>query len=65
MVYTLTLLAPDVPALVGNTAWGTYNLQTGGYYLNAATNGTGQFALLPRRRESFFSPEELADLGLR
>lgn len=65
MVYTLTLLAPDVPALVGNTAWGVYNLQTGGYYLNASTNGTKQFEVLPLRRESFFSPEELADLGLR
>ncbi len=65
MVYTLTELAPDVPALVGNMAWGVYNLQTGGYYLNAATNGTTQFAVVPNRRESFFSPEELADLGLR
>ena len=65
MAYTLTELAPDVPALVGNMAWGVYNLQTGGYYLNAATNGTGQFAVVERRPESFFSPEELANVGLR
>jgi hypothetical protein len=65
MAYTLTLLAPDVPALVGNTAWGVYNLQTGGYYLNASTNGTSQFKVVDRHPESFFSPEELANLGLR
>jgi hypothetical protein len=65
MAYTLTLLAPDVPALVGDIAWGVYNLQTGGYYLNAALNGTTQFKVVDRRRESFFSPEELANLGLR
>jgi hypothetical protein len=65
MAYTLTLLAPDVPALVGNIAWGVHNLQTGGYYLNAALNGTTQFKVVDRRRESFFSPEELANLGLR
>jgi hypothetical protein len=65
MSYTLTELAPDVPALVGNMAWGTYNLQTGGYYLNAATNGAKQFAIVPRRPDSFFSPEELANVGAR
>jgi hypothetical protein len=65
MAYTLTQLAPDVPALVGNIAWGVYNLQTGGYYLNAATNGAKQFAVVPRRKETFFSPEELANVGAR
>ena len=65
MAYTLTELAPDVPALVGNMAWGVYNLQTGGYYLNAATNGAKQFALVPRRPDTFFSPEELANVGAR
>lgn len=65
MTYTLTELAPDVPALVGNMAWGNYDLQNGGYYLNAATNGTKQFKVVPRRAESFFSPEELANVGAR
>ena len=65
MTYTLTELAPDVPSVVGNMAWGNYNLQTGGYYLNAATNGAKQFATVPRRRETFFSPEELANVGAR
>ncbi len=65
MAYTLTELAPDVPALAADMAWGVYNLQTGGYYLNAATNGTTQFKVVERRPEFFFSPEELANLGLR
>jgi hypothetical protein len=65
MNYTLTQLAPDVPALVGDMAWGVYNLQTGSYYLNAAVNDTTQFKVVKPRRESFFSPEELANLGLR
>jgi hypothetical protein len=65
MAYTLTQLAPEVPALVGDMAWGVYNLQTGSYYLNAAVNGTTQFKVVEPRRESFFSPEELANLGLR
>jgi hypothetical protein len=65
MTYTLLELAPDVPSVVGNMAWGNYNLQSGGYYLNASTNGTRQFAIVPRRAESFFSPEELANVGTR
>jgi hypothetical protein len=65
MTYTLTELAPDVPSLVANMAWGNYNLMTGGYYLNAATNGTTQFKVVPRRPDTFFSPEELANMGAR
>lgn len=64
--YTLTLLAPDTPALYGSVFWGVYNLQTGGYYLNAASNGlTEQAATAPKLSEKFFSPEELANLGAR
>ena len=36
--YTLTLLAPDIPAVVGNMVWGGYDLQTGAYYFNMASN---------------------------
>jgi hypothetical protein len=64
--YTLTLLAPDVPAVVGNVYWGMYNLLSGGYFLNSASNGLSkQVAMVPRRPDSFFSPEELANLGAR
>lgn len=64
--FTLTVLAPDVPALYGNVFWGGYNLQTGGYYLNAASNGMSkQVAPAPQLTEKFFTPEELANLGAR
>jgi hypothetical protein len=64
--YTLTLLAPDLPAVVGNVMWGTYNVQTGAYLLNASSNETPvQYKPIPRLPLSYFSPEELANQGSR
>lgn len=64
--YTLTLLAPDVPALTGNVMWGTYNIQTGAYLLNASANEMQvQYKPIPHLPLSFFSPEELANQGSR
>ncbi len=64
--FTLTLLAPDIPALLGNVMWGGYDLQTGAYYLNLATNELpGQIKVLPSLQNGFFSPEELANEGAR
>jgi len=64
--YTLTLLAPDIPALVGNMAWGGYDLQTGAYYLNMASNELStQYKPVAPIARSFFSPEELANEGTR
>lgn len=64
--YTLTLTAPDIPALLGNFFWGGYDLQTGAYYLNMATNELPvQVKVLPTLQRSFFSPEELANEGTR
>ena len=64
--FTLTLLAPDIPALLGNVMWGGYDLQTGAYYLNLATNELpGQIKVLPSLQNSFFSPEELANESAR
>jgi hypothetical protein len=64
--YTLTLLAPDIPALVGSVLWGGYDLQTGAYYLNMASNELPvQFKPVPALPKSFFSPEELANEGAR
>lgn len=64
--YTLMLLAPDIPAVVGNMLWGGYDLQTGAYYLNMASNELPvqykPVATIPR---SFFSAEELANEGTR
>jgi hypothetical protein len=60
--YTLTLLAPDIPALLGNMMWGGYDLQTGAYYLNMAANELPQqLHTLPTIPKSFFSPDELAN----
>lgn len=64
--YTLTLLAPDLPAVVGNVMWGTYNVQTGAYLLNASSNETPtQYKSIPRLPVSYFGPEELANQGSR
>jgi hypothetical protein len=60
--YTLTLLAPDIPAVLGNMLWGGYDLQTGAYYLNMAANELPkQIHTLPTIPKSFFSPDELAN----
>lgn len=64
--YALTLLAPDIPVLTGLVNWGTYNLQTGAYFYNAASNEQAkQYAPIKRLRKSFFSPGELANQGAR
>jgi hypothetical protein len=64
--YTLTLLAPDFPAVLGNVFWGLYNLQAGGYFINSASLGApNQTALLPKKPDTYFSPEELANVGAR
>lgn len=65
--FSLTLLAPDIPALVGNVVnWGGYNVQTGEYYLSVSTNGLPvQYQITPRRQEDFFGPESLANEGAR
>jgi hypothetical protein len=62
----LTLLAPDIPAIVGNMLWGGYDLQTGAYYLNMASNELStQYKPVAPIARSFFSPEELANEGTR
>lgn len=64
--YTLTLLAPDIPAVLGNVMWGTYNVQTGAYLLNEASNEMPtQYKVIPRLPASYFGPEELANQGSR
>lgn len=64
--YTLTLLAPDIPAVIGNMVWGGYDLQTGAYYLNMASNELpAQYKPVAPIPKSFFSPEELANEGTR
>jgi hypothetical protein len=46
--------------------WGGYDLQTGAYYLNMASNELPQqYKAVPALPRSFFSPEELANEGAR
>ncbi|MEO8805890.1 MAG: DUF1329 domain-containing protein [Burkholderiaceae bacterium] len=64
--FTLTMLAPDVPALIGHHMWGGYDLQTGAYYLNMAPNElASSYKQLPPIPATFFSPEALASEGAR
>ncbi|NDY92094.1 DUF1329 domain-containing protein [Ideonella livida] len=64
--FTLALTAPDIPAVVGNMFWGGYDLQTGAYYLNMASNELkAQYQVVPPLPRSFFSPEALANEGAR
>ena len=64
--FTLTLTAPDIPAVIGNMFWGGYDMQTGAYYLNMATNELPvQLKVLPTLQRSVFSPEELANESTR
>ena len=65
--FTLTLLAPDIPALIGQTEWGGYDLRTGAYYLNMATNemATQYKPAVPALAPADFSPEALANEGTR
>jgi len=65
--FALMLAAPDLQgAVLGNVFWGGYDLQTGAYYLNMATNELPvQVKTLPTLQRSFFSPEELANEGTR
>jgi len=65
--FTLTLLAPDIPALLGKTHWGGYDLRTGAYYLNLATNEMSiQYKqAVPPLTTSDFSPDALANEGTR
>ncbi|GAA0771487.1 DUF1329 domain-containing protein [Ideonella azotifigens] len=61
--FSLTLLAPDIPALLGNLVnWGGYNVQTGEYYLSVSTLGSPrQYEVTSRRPPEFFSPDSLTE----
>lgn len=65
--YSLTLLAPDLPALVAYSHWGGYDLRTGAYYINMASNELPtQFkAMSPPFTPADFSPDSLANEGAR
>lgn len=59
--YSLMLTAPDIPAVTSFVLWGGYDLQTGAYYLNMASNELPkQYEVVPQIPQAFFSPEALA-----
>jgi len=57
---------PDIPAVVG-TAWGTYDLLSGTYFVAELMNSAkAQYTLLPERLpEKHFSPDALAGDSVR
>lgn len=64
--YALMLTAPDIPAVTNIVLWGGYDMQTGAYYLNMASNELPkQYEVQPPIPRSFFSAESLASEGAR
>lgn len=64
--YSLMLTAPDIPAVTSFVLWGGYDMQTGAYFLNMASNELPkQYAITPPLQRSVFSPESLANEGSR
>ncbi|WP_457281820.1 DUF1329 domain-containing protein [Polaromonas sp. P5_D5] len=64
--YALMLTAPDIPAVTNVVLWGGYDMQTGAYYLNMASNELPkQYEVQPPIPRSFFSAESLASEGAR
>ncbi|MBT2339819.1 MULTISPECIES: DUF1329 domain-containing protein [Pseudomonas] len=64
--YSLTLLAPEMPALTAQMSWGSYNLETGAYFLNSSANDLDvQYQSYPRPPSSFFTPDAMANDSMR
>jgi len=65
-IYSLTLLAPDMPALTSQVMWGSYNLDTGAYFLNASSNDLNvQYHKMARPSASFYTPDAMANSSAR
>jgi len=65
-MYSLTLLAPDMPALTAQVMWGSYNLDTGAYFLNSSSNDLKeQYHAIERPSATFFTPDAMANSSIR
>ncbi|AQZ33493.1 hypothetical protein BHQ29_09505 [Pseudomonas sp. LPH1] len=65
-IYSLTLLAPDMPALTSQVMWGSYNLDTGAYFLNSSSNDLNvQYHKMARPSASFYTPDAMANSSAR
>ena len=59
--YGLTLLAPDIPAVLDNVNWGVYNFEMGSYVLNVSMVGSKvQYKTIKPPPATFFSPDTMA-----
>ena len=65
-MYSLTLLAPDMPVLTAQVMWGSYNLDTGAYFLNASSNDLAvQYQKIARPSASYYTPDAMANENMR
>ena len=65
-MYSLTLLAPDMPALTSQVMWGSYNLDTGAYFLNSSSNDLAvQYQKIATPSASFYTPDAMANENMR
>ncbi|WP_367375484.1 DUF1329 domain-containing protein [Pseudomonas lini] len=64
--YSLTLLAPDLPALTAQVMWGSYNLDTGAYFLNSSSNDLAvQYQTIAKPSASYYTPDAMANENMR
>ena len=66
MPFSIPVVMPDIPAVVG-TAWGTYDLLSGTYFIAELMNASKeQYRILPQPLpEKHFSPDALAGDSVR
>ncbi|ROM79020.1 hypothetical protein BK654_06495 [Pseudomonas brassicacearum] len=65
-MYSLTLLAPDMPVLTSQVMWGSYNLDTGAYFLNSSSNDLAvQYQKIATPSASFYTPDAMANENMR
>lgn len=64
--YSLMLLAPDLPGVVGTMSFGVYNLLADAYVYNVAPNEMPvQFKVIPPQPDRKFTPEALVGDAVR
>jgi len=64
--FGLTVLAPDIPALLDNVSFGVYNFDSGAYVLNLNIIGSKvPYKTIKPLPPVFFSPDRMAGAGIR
>ncbi|HEU4460053.1 MAG TPA: DUF1329 domain-containing protein [Methylibium sp.] len=60
------VVMPDLPATTPQQQWGFNDLLSGGWYASGVVNEQPmQYKIVPRRPDSFFTPEAMAGEGVR